>query len=179
MFYVFSSRSFVSRLILRYILNLFLFLYEKIFLFHYFTCSCSVFSAPVVEETVFSPLYILASFLIDWLSMDLCLHYQFCSIDLCVYFLYQCHTVLMIWYYSFVVLSEDRKHESSTSVLFLKIVLAIPDLSCFHKNFILSWPHCTACGILVPWPGIEFRPSVVKAWSPNPWTTREFPPYKF
>ena len=32
-----------------------------------FTCSCPVFPAPLIEETVFSPLYILASFAIDWL----------------------------------------------------------------------------------------------------------------
>ena len=32
-----------------------------------------------------------------------------------------------------------------------------------------------ACGILVPLPGIEPRPSAVKAQSPNHWTTREFP----
>ena len=32
-----------------------------------------------------------------------------------------------------------------------------------------------ACGILVPQPGIERRPSAVKAQGPNHWTTREFP----
>ena len=32
-----------------------------------------------------------------------------------------------------------------------------------------------ACGILVPWPGIEPTPSVVKAKSPTHWTAREFP----
>ena len=30
-----------------------------------FACSCPVFLAPFIEETVFSPLYILASFVID------------------------------------------------------------------------------------------------------------------
>ena len=32
-----------------------------------------------------------------------------------------------------------------------------------------------ACRILVPRTGIELRPSAVKAWSLNHWTTREFP----
>ena len=32
-----------------------------------------------------------------------------------------------------------------------------------------------ACGILVPRPGIEPRPSAVKAHSINHWTAREFP----
>ena len=36
------------------------------------------------------------------------------------------------------------------------------------------WPCCTACGILVPQPGVEPQLSVVKVWSPNHWTTREF-----
>ena len=34
-------------------------------LISFFTCSCPVFPAPLIEETVFSPLYILASFVID------------------------------------------------------------------------------------------------------------------
>ena len=32
-----------------------------------------------------------------------------------------------------------------------------------------------ACGILVPWPGIEPGPSAVKAESLNHWTIRQFP----
>ena len=32
---------------------------------HYFTCSCPVFPAPLIEETVFSPLFIFVSFIID------------------------------------------------------------------------------------------------------------------
>ena len=34
---------------------------------------------------------------------------------------------------------------------------------------------CTACGILVPWPGIEPGAPAVKVPSPNHWTAREFP----
>ena len=34
-------------------------------LIHSFTGHCSVFPAPLIEETVFYPLYILASFVID------------------------------------------------------------------------------------------------------------------
>jgi len=32
-----------------------------------------------------------------------------------------------------------------------------------------------ACGIITVIPGIEAGPSAVKEWSPNHWTTREFP----
>ena len=40
----------------------------------------------------------------------------------------------------------------------------------------LFWPCHSACGILVPWPGIEPRPSEVSVWHrPNSWITREFP----
>ena len=35
---------------------------EKVFWFHSFTCRCPVFTKALTEETVFDPLYILASF---------------------------------------------------------------------------------------------------------------------
>ena len=38
---------------------------ERVFWFHWFTCSCPAVPAPLAEETVFSPLYILASFVKD------------------------------------------------------------------------------------------------------------------
>ena len=41
--------------------------------------------------------------------------------------------------------------------------------------FFFFWPHCTACGILIPWPGIQPGPMAVKVQSPNHWTAREFP----
>ena len=46
----------------------------------------------------------------------------------------------------------------------------------FDESFFFFFgPCCTACGILVPRPGIEPGPSAVRAQSPNYWTTREFP----
>ena len=44
----------------------------------------------------------------------------------------------------------------------------------FIFNFFIFWLHCMACGILVPWPGINPVPPAVESWSPNHWTTREF-----
>ena len=41
--------------------------------------------------------------------------------------------------------------------------------------FFLFWSHLMACGILVPWSGIEPAPSAVNTQSPNHWTAREFP----
>ena len=37
------------------------------------------------------------------------------------------------------------------------------------------WLCCTACGVLVPWPGIEPVPHAVEAWSPDHWATSELP----
>ena len=41
--------------------------------------------------------------------------------------------------------------------------------------FFFFFGRCTACGILVPRPGIEPGPSAVTAQSPNHRTAREFP----
>ena len=46
---------------------------------------------------------------------------------------------------------------------------------CLFNLIYLFWAHHTACGILVPQPGIEPRPFGMKAQSPNHWTAREFP----
>ena len=57
-----------------------------------------------------------------------------------------------------------------------------PSFSVDHVPFSLSlslffffWPHLTACGILVPRPGIEPMPPAVEVWGPNHWTAREVP----
>ena len=44
-----------------------------------------------------------------------------------------------------------------------------------ETSFFFWWPCHVACRILIRQPGIEPRPSAVKAWSPNHWTPREFP----
>ena len=58
---MFSSKSFiVSGLTFKPLIR-----FEFIFVFHSFTCSCLVFPAPVIEEAVFFPLFIFASFVKD------------------------------------------------------------------------------------------------------------------
>ena len=63
---MFSSNSFiVSGFTFRSLIHFeFIFVYgvRKCSKFHSFTCSCPVFPAPFIEEAVFAPLYILASF---------------------------------------------------------------------------------------------------------------------
>ena len=44
-----------------------------------------------------------------------------------------------------------------------------------HILFLFFWPHCMACGILVPRRGIEPVTPAVAAQSPNHWTAREVP----
>ena len=64
----FSRSSIVSGLTFRSLIYFkFIFVYgvRKCSKFHSFTCSCPVFPAPLIEETGFSPLYMLASFFID------------------------------------------------------------------------------------------------------------------
>ena len=38
---------------------------------------------------------------------------------------------------------------------------------------VFFWPHSAACGILIPWPGIEPVPLVLQEQSLNHWTSRE------
>ena len=44
---------------------------------------------------------------------------------------------------------------------------------CYCKK--IFWLNHVACGILVPESGIEPKPREVRAQSPKPWTTRDFP----
>ena len=56
--------------------------------------------------------------------------------------------------------------------------IQFPDVVLILRMFaFFFWLHCVsmACQILVLWPGIEPVSSAVKAWSPNHWTTKEFP----
>ena len=40
--------------------------------------------------------------------------------------------------------------------------------------YLFIWPLHAACGLLVPWPGIEPKPPAVEARSLNHWAPREF-----
>ena len=46
---------------------------------------------------------------------------------------------------------------------------------CILGLFVFFWLPRAACGVLVPWPGIEPAPPAVEAWSLNHWGTREVP----
>ena len=63
---MFSSKSFiVSGLKFSFLIHfevIIVYGVRKCSNFSLFTCSCAVFKAPLIEEAVFAPLYILASF---------------------------------------------------------------------------------------------------------------------
>ena len=62
---MFSSKSFItSGLAFRSLIHFQFFFvwHQKVFQFHSFTCSWPIFRALLIEEAVFAPLYILASF---------------------------------------------------------------------------------------------------------------------
>ena len=50
--------------------------YLNSYYFFFFTCSFPVFLAPLVEETVFSPLYILASSVADYLTIGVWVYFK-------------------------------------------------------------------------------------------------------
>ena len=45
----------------------------------------------------------------------------------------------------------------------------------FKSSYYYFWPHHTAYGILVSWPGIKPVPPALEAQSPSHWTTKEVP----
>ena len=63
---MFSFRSFtVSAFMFRSLIHFEFIFVQGVKEFHYFACSCPVFPAPLTEKAVFSPLYILISFVKD------------------------------------------------------------------------------------------------------------------
>ena len=49
----------------------------------------------------------------------------------------------------------------------------------FVFPFFFFWLSHVACGISVPWPGIEPTPSAVESQNLNHWAAREVPPFLF
>ena len=76
--------------------------------------NCPVFPAPFIEESVFAPLYILASFVKNKAWVYFCAFYLVPLV--CISVLCQYHTVSTIHDCSFVVQSEVRKIDSSSSI---------------------------------------------------------------
>ena len=102
------------------------------FWFHSLTWNCPVSPEPLIKKIVFSALCFLAFFVIDWLIIKYVgffFHFLSCSIDLVSVFV---PVPFCFDYYSFVVFSKVRVHDSSSSVLLSQYCLVI---LCFHTNF--------------------------------------------
>jgi len=120
---IFSSKSFiVPGLTFRSLIHFdFIFVYGK------------VLPAPLIEEAIFAPLYVLVSFVKNKVTprcVGLSLGSLSCS------FVYISGFVLMPYCLddNFIVQSEVRKVDSSSSNFFLKTALAIWSLLHFHMN---------------------------------------------
>ena len=115
---MFSSKSFIlSGLRFRSLIHFeFIFVYGVSVLISFFYMQLSSFPAPLIEQAVFSPLYILASFIKDkvttceWVYLWAFYAVPLIFISVFVPVPYSLH------YCSFVVQSEVREPDSSSSV---------------------------------------------------------------
>ena len=77
------------------------------------------------------------------------------------------HVVISAWHSSFIT--------SATPPSNLLLSKTFLQAHFFYLFIYLFWPHHSACGILVPWPGIKRISLAVEVQTPIHWTTREFP----
>ena len=86
------------------------------FRFCSFKYSCPVFPIPLIEETVISPLYILNFFVINYLTIGLCVYFlAFCQFPL-IYISDFVTIPCCFDHCIFVVYSEVREPDSSSSI---------------------------------------------------------------
>ena len=108
---------------------------EKVFSFHSFTCSCPVFPAPLIEETVFLSEYFCLHCcrLINHRCVGLFWGSLLYSIDQCFYF--SASTILFWLPYLISILWNQGVWYLQSCSFFLKIALTHQDLLWFHVNF--------------------------------------------
>ena len=114
---MFSSKSFpVSGLTLRSLIQFQFDLCQGVLQFHSFTCSCPFFPAPLTEKAVFSPLYILASFVKDKVTICVWIYlWAFYLVPLS-YISVFVPLPYCLDYCSFVEQSEVREPDSTSSI---------------------------------------------------------------
>ena len=109
---------------------------QKVFQFHSFTSCCPVFPAPLVKEIVFSPLYIIASFVKDKVSIGawICLWVFYFVILIYIsvfvpgpYGLDDC---------SFVAEPEVRQVDSSSSILLSQVCFGYSRCFCISTQIV-------------------------------------------
>ena len=73
-----------------------------------------------------------------------------------------------------MLLQKNFSHECLLLLVYWIAVLYL-FLFDYFLCYVIFWPHCTVCRILVLQSGIEPVSPAVEACSPNLWTTREVP----
>ena len=135
---MFPSKSFIaSGPIFRYLIH-FQFIFcvqcQRVFYFHSFTCIFPVIPAPSIEETIFIPTYVLASFVIDQLTIGAWLYF------LAFYPVPLIHISIFVQYHMVLITAVLQCCLESGSLippllsLFFDIVLTIWGLLCFQTN---------------------------------------------
>ena len=140
-----------------------------------------------MKNTCFCLDNILLSHLPMWTELN-GLNVLLCSLPFILSHLKICHLVFQIWVkvVCYPLVTVFLRTEKSlkcvlaawtwTFLLYASPSAAATPFSWFmHTCMHVYMPCCTAYRILVPQPGIELVPLVVKLQSPNHWTTREFP----
>ena len=96
---------------------------------------CKIFPAPLIKETIFALLYILASFVKDKVPIGVWVYLcGFCLVSL-VYISIFVPVPYCLDDSSFVVQSEVGRLIPPAPFFFLKITLAVWGLLCLHMNF--------------------------------------------
>ena len=118
-FYIWRFIFYILEILFKFlsILSLFLCMVLGCVVISFFCRSCPVFPPPLLEVGIFSPLYILASFVRDNVSIGVWVYLWafYCPIDWSV-FLFLCQYCAVFDCCSFVVSSEVREPDSSSSV---------------------------------------------------------------
>ena len=119
----------------------------------------AVFPAPLIEEAVFSPLHILASFIKDKVTICAWVYlWAFYPVPL-IYISVFVPVPYCLDYCRFVVQSEVREPDSSSSVLLSQDCFGYSGLLCFHTNceIFCSSSVKNAIGSLI---GIALNPQI-------------------
>lgn len=108
---------------------------EKAVQFHALARSGSVFPTTFLEETVFFPLHVLASFVTDDLTriMGSFLDFPFCSIDLCICF---CVSTILICFCVSTILYKIFSLTRDSKVIACLLLFAHGALESFIRSFL-------------------------------------------
>ena len=133
---MFSSKSFiVSGLTFRSLIHFWVYFCvwcQKVFQFHTFACRCPVFPASLVEMAVFSPLYILASFVKDKLSIGVLIYLWAFYVVPLIYISVFVPVPYCLDDCSFVVQFEVSQVDSCSSILLSQDCFFLNNLDCFY-----------------------------------------------